>query len=679
MAETTKVTLKHLLDISKTLKNIVCRSFGPRCQTTLLATPTGQIMVTTDGIKILKSLNIGHPIGRLIVNAVSAHHNVNADGVKTFLLYLCEFLHQLDKLGDNSPKNLISVSKSISKFMDEILPKCLENFKSNGLFELNSELFFPLELDHYLTDFIKTTLTPNLRKNQVNLFSKLFSSVIMNGSNSLTKILERADLFCDFFEYLHVKGTGPYSDSKVISGFLLRPFSCNFHDASKSSLNFVILRNSIEGNKTPEPEEVVRITSEDSLNATIMSPIKVAEEFLKKLNSSSVDLILMSEKVPQFVLTLCRKYHISVIVCLDDQEINLVEMLSSTPSLLSVFEEISERNIGQTFACERIKFGKCVYTNIHFNNCLYVKSFVLCGPTEGLAHELSSLIYKSFRSIQASATKKEASSILSNHVTKQTSISDTKVAISEDLISKHFESSSTLNDRNSLTKANISDAKLDEMEARNLDSAMFLRNKYSSKEADISCSQITGSVQMKTENAVPLPTEVDISSASIVDNWPQHFDSSATINDGRNVIEKSENIRQESTYNTLLLPAGSYFEFQLAKYIRQSTENFKESEFGDLGKLIFETLLAVPRSLHSNLCERNSNDKRHFLEILQEVLNSDSNMCLNSRGHVYCPSENFDTLESFNLKMATLCNVLQLIQQLLRLDLIIGVKSLKPE
>ncbi|XP_022343088.1 T-complex protein 1 subunit alpha-like isoform X4 [Crassostrea virginica] len=85
MENTTGTGLKLLdfsksLQVSKSLESLVSRGFGPQGLQTLLATSTGQVLISNNGATIFNALNIGHPVGRLIVKAIDKMTQYTGDG-----------------------------------------------------------------------------------------------------------------------------------------------------------------------------------------------------------------------------------------------------------------------------------------------------------------------------------------------------------------------------------------------------------------------------------------------------------------------------------------------------------------------------------------------------------------------------------------------------------------------
>ncbi|KAK6186120.1 hypothetical protein SNE40_008218 [Patella caerulea] len=581
-----KIKLKDLVDITGALSKIICKSFGPRCRQTLLSTSTGKIMITSDGFQILRSLNIGHPVAKVIVEACEKHHSNHGDGVKTFLLYLSTFMQCLVKISLDYENLTLKISRQIPMFIEETLSNCFKTLALKSFF-LDSNSKSSDILNHFKS-VITTTLSTHFSKTQSQLFSEMIIEAINDHSVDFRDILDLINFYVDYYDLLHIKCRQSYSKSKIIPGILLRDFTVRPHDTSEKNLKFVILQNSIEGNTEEKSDEIIKVSMDTDLDSCFMERIKAAEIFLKKIANNEIRLIFCNQKVPSYVISLCNKYKISVIGNLDDKDIRFLEILTSCPSLSSIYEDITDVSVGETIY-ERVNYYGKYFINLTFRNPL-VKTFLLCAPTDGLVYELSSLFYKTLKTLQTA-----------------------------------------LNGTNN-----------------NYPRKLFMRE----MNPEVEKNGILDSEHLLLEN-------LKVGGNSDQINRLASFETNDT------------------SKKIFLISGGGYFEFQMAKLLKESSKNFTNQHSGMICKILSDVLLCIPEALHTNLCLNIATNKREYIQKLQTILCSDENLCLNRRGEIKDCSSSMPNgcLESLNLKITTLCNVLQLIQQLLRLDMIVGINK----
>ena len=76
------------LPVCKSLLSILEPGFGPLGLKTMICTDTGQVTVTNNGLSILQSLHLSHPVAKLILESVAKAVTWTGDGCKSFIMIL---------------------------------------------------------------------------------------------------------------------------------------------------------------------------------------------------------------------------------------------------------------------------------------------------------------------------------------------------------------------------------------------------------------------------------------------------------------------------------------------------------------------------------------------------------------------------------------------------------------
>ncbi|XP_057204080.1 Bardet-Biedl syndrome 10 protein isoform X2 [Triplophysa rosa] len=94
------VSLQQSLSVVGVLECVVRRCVGPEGGSVLLTRDTGEIIITRHGQRILSTLHLEHPMARMVLDCVSAHAQVTADGTKSFILLLAALLRGIRNSAD---------------------------------------------------------------------------------------------------------------------------------------------------------------------------------------------------------------------------------------------------------------------------------------------------------------------------------------------------------------------------------------------------------------------------------------------------------------------------------------------------------------------------------------------------------------------------------------------------
>ncbi|XP_060047845.1 Bardet-Biedl syndrome 10 protein-like [Erinaceus europaeus] len=112
------VSVKEALRVVEVLETIVSSCFGPDGRQVLCTKPTGEVMLSRDGGRVLGALHLEHPTARMMVSCVSSHLRRAGDGAKTYIIYLCHLLRELhaatDKVRTHWARPMGNTGKSVA-------------------------------------------------------------------------------------------------------------------------------------------------------------------------------------------------------------------------------------------------------------------------------------------------------------------------------------------------------------------------------------------------------------------------------------------------------------------------------------------------------------------------------------------------------------------------------------
>lgn len=85
---------------AKTVSEIVKTTLGPKGMDKMLVTPTGEIIVTNDGVTILTEMEIEHPAAKMMVEIAKTQESEVGDGTTTSVMIAGKLLENAEKLLD---------------------------------------------------------------------------------------------------------------------------------------------------------------------------------------------------------------------------------------------------------------------------------------------------------------------------------------------------------------------------------------------------------------------------------------------------------------------------------------------------------------------------------------------------------------------------------------------------
>ncbi|XP_074126923.1 BBSome complex assembly protein BBS10 isoform X1 [Sminthopsis crassicaudata] len=396
------------LQAAEVLENIVGDCVGPEGRQVLCTKPTGDVLFSRDGGRLLETLNVENPVARMIVTCVSMNRNVTGDGSKTFIILLCDLLRGLKAITDKERSsyggNIKSqerhwksccqwkyISQAILTFQAHILDYIMAQYLSKHFLSIFS---FSGEEKHFCRSSLESLLDAyfcgRVGRNNQKFISQLTCDYFYQCLSHEDSKDEMIDLVDEYFLELCTAVTGlPISSSRIISGLVIhRDFSV--YCPTDGDMRIIVVTESIQPALSTSGSELI-ISSEAQFQASHTWTIERTRAIMKDLQSKSIKLLLSSVKQQDAVIYYAKLNGISVVECIPSEEISLLCRISALSSFMPSWAT-SQCHISDTALvkfCQPILLNSKRYVHLgllstHFfiPHCL-----VLCGPVQGLTDQ----------------------------------------------------------------------------------------------------------------------------------------------------------------------------------------------------------------------------------------------------------------------------------------------------
>ncbi|XP_013392525.1 Bardet-Biedl syndrome 10 protein homolog [Lingula anatina] len=362
MAASVSLDLGKLVSITQTLENIFHQSFGPNALLTTVLTSTGKVMVTSNGACILTSLQLDHPVARMVCSSALAHHCFTGDGTKTFIFMVAEALRSTLRRakkvkngcsGSEKPhinQFVIEVTQALGYIVSDILPNYV--FPQLERYATATKLTGDMtETTHEMT--LKVLQTSMLGKAPLEVsshFSHLLSKFISSIGNS-HNVLDKVLYLIDNFPTVTMEiSNDNYSCSQIIPGVLLPKKSVTLIDSllQTSNIKFILLECSLEGDQdeqTDLPPGVLQVSGYHGFQQALQWKEQTVRRILQHYANSGVQLIITSWAVSELVMSICRAVGMAAIGAIPLED---MERLAAAADVIMVHEThyvLSEENI----------------------------------------------------------------------------------------------------------------------------------------------------------------------------------------------------------------------------------------------------------------------------------------------------------------------------------------------
>lgn len=318
----------------------------------------------------------------MVLDCVSAHNHITADGSKSFILLLAALLRGIcDSANTKKASWNLATPKKLANQLLTLGSKELDVIIANGVVFHASLLFgvngyrlecgvLPALVGGYLAGRVGTGQAEVL----VPLLCELFNKV-SHEQDSITA--EAIKFLHSNFSLLHAKVPGlSIGCSQVVEGLVL---ACDWSvwKETEGPVKALVVCDSLDKPLLAMGDNVTICFQQDWL----LRFESVLEQRLARLLCLRVSVILSSVKQPECVLEWARLNSIAVLECCDSEQLDLLCELTA-PETLPMQPLL--RSITLTF-CKRLQLGGCRYAHLGIlPHCsVYTHTLVLCAPTPG--------------------------------------------------------------------------------------------------------------------------------------------------------------------------------------------------------------------------------------------------------------------------------------------------------
>ncbi|XP_008575665.1 PREDICTED: Bardet-Biedl syndrome 10 protein [Galeopterus variegatus] len=414
-------SVKAALQVAEVLETIVSCCVGPDGRQVLYTKPTGEVLLSRDGGRLLEALHLQHPIARMIVACVSSHLKKTGDGAKTFIIFLCHLLRGLHEVTDKEKDSLISeniqthgrhwknccqwkfISQALLTFQTQILDYIMDQYLSRhflSIFSLSAKerTLCRSSLELLLEAYFCGRVGRNNRKFISQLMCDYFFKCM--SCKSGVEVFELVD---SCFAELNVGVTGlPVSDSRVIAGLVLqRDFSV--YCPADGDIRIVIVTETIQPLLSASGSEFI-LSSEAQFQTSQFWIMERTKAIMKHLLSQNVKLLLSTVKQPDLVIYYAELNGISVVECLSSEVVSLIQRIIGLSSFVlpQSFSQCEISNTALVKFCKPLILRSKRYVHLGLiSPCPFIPHcIVLCGPVQGLVEQHENALHGAFKMLR---------------------------------------------------------------------------------------------------------------------------------------------------------------------------------------------------------------------------------------------------------------------------------------
>jgi archaeal chaperonin len=328
---------------ARMVAEIVKTTLGPKGMDKMLVSPTGDIVVTNDGVTILEEMQIEHPAAKMMVEIAKTQETEVGDGTTTAVMIAGKLLENAEKLLDQKihPTVITKGYRLASEKSQEIL---------NDL-----SLKITSEDEDILKQIAMTAMTGKGAEDAKEKFSEIIVKAVKQVQNN-----EKIDISDIKIE--KSKGDG-IKDTELISGIVLDKEKLNQDMPSFiENAKIALIDFSLEI-KNPEIDTKVSISTPEQLQGFLEREERTIRMMIDKIKLSGANVVFCQKGIDDFAQYLLTKSGIYACrrVARSDME-KLAKAING--KVVSNLNELNPVELGSAKRVEEVKHGEDTLTYI---------------------------------------------------------------------------------------------------------------------------------------------------------------------------------------------------------------------------------------------------------------------------------------------------------------------------
>lgn len=321
---------------ARMVAEMIKTTLGPKGMDKMLVSPTGDIIITNDGVTILGEMQIEHPAAKMMVDISKTQDSEVGDGTTTVVMIAGKLLENAERLLDKKIHPTI-----IAKGYKIAAEKCLE---------ILNEIALRISPDDetILKQVAMTAMTGKGAEGSKEKFAEIVvravKQIYHDGKVDLNDIkIEKS------------KGEG-IADTELISGIVLDKEKVSSDMPSAVNNAKIVLIDFPLELKNPEIDTKISISTPEQLQGFLNQEERTIKEMIGKVRETGANVVFCQKGIDDFAQYLLSKS--GIYACRRISRSDMEKLAKATGGkIVSNLSELSSAELGNAEIVEEIKHG----------------------------------------------------------------------------------------------------------------------------------------------------------------------------------------------------------------------------------------------------------------------------------------------------------------------------------
>ncbi|MDO8467553.1 MAG: thermosome subunit alpha [Nanoarchaeota archaeon] len=352
---------------AKLVAEIVKTTLGPKGMDKMLVSPTGEIIVTNDGVTILDEMQIEHPAAKMMVEIARTQESEVGDGTTTAVMLAGKLLENAEKLLDRKihPTVITKGYRLAAEKAQEILKDISIRITS--------------EDKEVLKQIAMTAMTGKGAEDSRERFSEILIAAV-------SQISTDGKIDINDIKIQKSKGDG-IKDTELISGIVLDKGKTSqdmpqiVHNAKIALIDFPLEL------KSPEINTSVSINSPEQLQSFLIQEERTIKEMVDRVRASGANVIFCQKGIDDFAQFLLSKSKIYAARRISKSDMEKISKATGG-KIVSNLGLLNSNELGNANIVEEVIHGEDKLTYIRGCQNPKALTILIRGGTEHVIDEI---------------------------------------------------------------------------------------------------------------------------------------------------------------------------------------------------------------------------------------------------------------------------------------------------
>ncbi len=369
--ETGREAMRNNIAAARAIADAVRSTLGPRGMDKMLVDSLGDVVITNDGVTILKEIDVEHPAAKMMVEVAKTQDSEVGDGTTTAVVLAGELLKNAEELLEQNvhPTVIAAGYRHAAEKAKEIL----------------EEIAKPISMDDEET--LKKIAATALSSKSASMAKDLLSDIAVKA---VKKVAEEVDgrIYVDMDSIQIVKKQGgAIDDTELIEGMIIDKEKVHPGMPSRVKDAKIALINMALEVKKPEIDANIQIKDPAMVRAFLDEEEKILKGMVEKIKASGANVVLCQKGIDDMAQHFLAKEGIYAVRRVKKSDMEKLSKATGAKIVTSL-DDLTSEELGHAELVEQRKIGEDNMTFIIGCENPKAVSILVRGGTEHVVDEI---------------------------------------------------------------------------------------------------------------------------------------------------------------------------------------------------------------------------------------------------------------------------------------------------